>query len=504
MLPKADREQMYVYIDLDRGASLERAQKVSHLFIDALRGKDNITSIQSFVGAPPVLDFNGLFRGVSARREPHQMTLKLNLTHPKTRRLKSEDLARAYREILYATAASIPDARIAVVEDPPGPPVRSTFYVKVKSNNPAILSEATYALAEKARAIKEVKDIDISLLEETKKYVLSVDKVAAANSKISVATITHELEAIFGQRIIGVYHSDYNFEQEYIVLKFARDLRDSIDDLNSVYIVNSVGNHVPVSRFVKIEEQIHPDEILGDNQERVAYISGEMGKRSVTYAAIDMLGELYNLTLPGMTIERERFGLLRSDYLVNGKDRLSVEVSGEWELTVEVFRDLGLAMAVAIVLIYFVLVAQFRSFIIPFLIMITIPLALVGVFPGFLLLFACGRVYFSATSMIGVIALAGIVVNNAIIFIEYAMQAAVNYDTLQETLIDAGLTRMRPILLTSITTILGSLVIATDPVWSGLSWAIVFGLSLSSVLTLIVFPVLMYEFLGEKWFKRLK
>jgi multidrug efflux pump subunit AcrB len=504
MLPKADREQMFVYIDLDRGTSFERAEREAKRFVDALVSQKNITSIQSFVGTPPVLDFNGLFRGVSARRGTHQITLKLNLTHPDERSKSSEELARSYREIVYAQAQEVPEARIAIVEDPPGPPVRATFYVKVKSEDPVLLRQVTYDLEEKVRHIREVKDVDVSLLEDHTKYVLSVDKVAAAHSKISVKTITQELETIFAGRMIGVYHSDYNYEQEYIVLKFSRDLRDSIDDLDSVYIVNAVGNHVPVSRFVRVKEMAQEDEIRGDNRRRVAYISAEMGQRSVTYAAIDLLKILYSYSVPGHVSERTGISLLQADYMVDQKDPLRIEIGGEWDLTVKVFRDLGAAMLVAIIMIYLVLVAQFKSFLLPLMIMVTIPLALVGVFPGFWLLFVFGRIYFSATSMIGVIALAGIVVNNAILFIEYAMQSVAQHPDLRETLLDAGLTRMRPILLTSITTVLGSLVIAMDPVWSGLAWAIVFGLSLSAILTLIVIPVLIYEFLGEKWFEKIK
>lgn len=504
MLPKADREQMFVYIDLDRGTSFERTAAEAKRFIAALKPEKDITSIQSFVGVPPILDFNGLFRGVSSRRAPHQITLKLNLTHPDTRSATSEELARRYRQRVYERAEDIPDARITIVEDPPGPPVRATFYVKVKSEDPQLLQQVTYDLEKKVRQIAEVKDIDVSLLEDHKKYVLSVDKVAAAHSKISVKTITQELETIFAGRMIGVYHSDYNYEQEYIILKFERDLRDAIEDLDSVYVVNAVGNHVPVSRFVRVKEVPQEDEIRGDNRSRVAYISGEMGRRSVTYAAIDLLKLLYTYSVPGHESERTGFSLLQADYIVDQKKPLSIEIGGEWDLTVKVFRDLGTAMLVAIILIYLVLVAQFKSFLLPFLIMITIPLALVGVFPGFWLLFVLGRIYFSATSMIGVIALAGIVVNNAILFIEYTMQAAVQHPDLRETLLDAGMTRMRPILLTSITTVLGSLVIAMDPVWSGLAWAIVFGLSLSAILTLIVIPVLIYEFLGERWFEKIK
>lgn len=504
MLPKADREQIFVYIDLDRGASIERSYDVSEKAVNVLNKHNDIESIQSFVGTPPVLDFNGLFRGVSDRRNSNQITLKLNLTHPKKRKTPSEQLALEYREILLKGLVQISDAKVKVVEDPPGPPVRSTFYVKVKSSDPQILNEAVSSLVKKVNTIREVKDVDISSLEQIEKYELYVDKDAAARAKVSVGSISKELQTIFSGRIIGVYHSDYNLEQEYIVLRLKRDLRDNIDDLDKIFISNALGNHVPLSRFVKVLTKDQEDIILDDNTERVVYVSGEMGQRSAAYAAIDLLGILKKFTIPNTITKLTKFNLFGAEYFVEGRGNLKIEIGGEWDLTVKVFRDLGMAMGVAIVLIYLVLVAQFKSFTIPILILGTIPLAMIGVIPGFALLFFIGRIYFSATSMIGVIALAGIVVNNAIIYMDYVIQIAKNHSSLSEVLLDAGMTRMRPILLTSVTTVLGSLVIASDPVWSGLAWSIVFGLSLSAVLTLIVFPSLVYEYLGEKWFKSIR
>ncbi|MDP8212723.1 MAG: efflux RND transporter permease subunit [Candidatus Zapsychrus exili] len=503
MLPKADREQIYVYMDLDRGISIESTNAVSNEASNLLLKEKDILSIQSFVGIPPVLDFNGLFRGVQERKETNQITLKLNLTHPNKRVLKSEELAYEYRELLEGNFKENKSLRIKVVEDPPGPPVKSTFYVKVKSRNKKLLYSVAGDIEKISKEIEGVKDIDVSSLEEHKKHVLSIDKDLAAKLKVSVESISNELETIFSGKIIGVYHSDYNYEQEYIVLKFDRDLRDSIKDLENINIQNELGNYIPVSRFIKVESQLQEDIILNDNREQVIYISGEMGKRSVTYAAIDLLKKLSNYKVFANNSELTKFSLVGAEYLVNETDVVKIEIGGEWDLTVKVFRDLGLAIAVAIILIYLVLVAQFNSFVLPLLILGTIPLALIGVMPGFAILFIVFRVYFSATSMIGVIALAGIVVNNAIIFIEYVIQAARDHSSLKSTLLDAGVTRARPILLTSITTILGSLVIASDPVWSGLAWSIVFGLSLSSVLTLVVFPVLVYQFLGDKWFNNI-
>ncbi len=504
MLPKADREQVFVYIDLDNGTSIEKSNQVAKTAINRLKSLPEILSIESFIGIPPVLDFNGLFRGVSERRGSHQITLKLNLTHPKQRKISSEDLAYSFREILTKTLKPFKDAKVIIVEDSPGPPVRSTFYVKIKSDNTPLLYTVAKDLEEKVKSIKEVKDIDVSFLEQNDKYVLFIDKEAAAKSKVSVGSISKELETIFSGKIIGVYHSDYNLEQEYIVLKINRNLRDNIDDLDKISISNQLGNYVPLSKFVKVQVSDQDDIILNDNRERVIYISGEMGKRSVTYAAIDMLFLMSKYQVPGLKTKLQSFNLLNAKYLIDNKHELKIEIGGEWNLTIKVFRDLGLAMLVAIVLIYLVLVARFRSFLIPLLILITIPLALVGVLPGFALLFFLNRIYFSATSMIGVIALAGIVVNNAIIYIEYVKQVALKSSSLGEALIESGVIRMRPILLTSTTTILGSLVIAADPVWSGLAWSIVFGLSLSAILTLVIFPTLMYEFLGEKWFLSVK
>lgn len=500
MLPKADREQYFVYVDLDRGNSIERSIQVGLACAEFMKTMPEVSSVQSFIGTPPVLDFNGLFRGNMYRQEPHQLSFKVNLTHPDKRKRTSEELVFEHRSLFAEFSKRFDDLTSLFVEDPPGPPVRATLHVKVKTDDEELLREVTYDLENKIARIPGVADSDISLLEENVSYVLSVNKRAAADADITVESIAEQLETIFSHEIIGVYHSKSNFEQEYIVLKYDRTLRDSIDDLKDIYIINEKGNHVPIARYVRVGKIAQEEVILNDDRERVAYISGEMGKRSVTYAILDLMHILTDYEYKGKKASLDKWSLLRFDFSLEDGKKFSIEFGGEWELTVKVFRDLGIAMGVAIVLIYLVLVAQFHSFRIPALIMATILLSLIGVLPGFSILFALDRIYFSATSMIGVIALAGIVVNNAIIFIEYVMQKAPQHDSLSETLIDAGRSRMRPILLTSITTILGSLVIARDPVWSGLAWSIVFGLSLSAALTLIVFPVLLHTFLGKSWF----
>jgi len=498
MLPKADREQMYVYLDLDQGTNIDETYRITRELTQKLSKEKDVTSVQTFIGTPQILDFNGLFKGASARRGTNQATLKINLSHPDDRGDMSEDLALDYRDKIKTWLKPYPSVQFQIIEDPPGPPVRGTFFVKIKGSDPEIMKIVTNDLKEISKEIDELEDIDTTIPEPLTKYTLRVNTERAARARVSTASIARMLEILYSGSVIGVYHDDNNLEQEYITLRFPKFRRDTIDDLEEIMIINETGNPIPVKDFLYIEESPHSNTILGDNRETAVYLSGEMGERSVTYASIDFLGKLYDYTPSAKGAKRTDFSPLEVRYELPDGRWARVEMDGEWKMTLEVFRDLGLAMLIAIILIYMVLVAQFHSYIIPLLISATIPLALVGVFPGFAFLFLMGRVYFSATSMIGVIALSGIVVNNAIILLEYMMNRVKQGSPLKEAIVSSCSVRFRPIVLTSLTTILGSLAIAGDPVWSGLAWSIAFGLSLSAVLTLVVFPTLVYHFFEKK------
>ncbi len=500
MLPKADREQIYVYLNLPDGAGVEKSNEVSSSLAELLLKNGNVLSVQSFVGQVPILDFNGLFRGASARQLPNHVTLRINLTHPSDRNLSSEELALQFRENLGPIISGVPDTHFQVIEDPPGPPVRSTFMIKIKTNDPKLLEKIAQEVATSVQLIDGIEDIDTSLIDPHKKYYLRVNLDQAAISQMNTQLIAEMLQTLYSGVQIGIYHSDSNVEQEYITLKFPREYRTKITELDHIYLNNKLGIPIPLSRFVSIDEQPSRPHILTDNRETVAYIMAEMGARSVTYAAIDFLRWLNNDRLDSGQLHK--VGLIKSQFNAPDGTPIKIELDGEWKMTLEVFRDLGLAMIIAIGLIYIVLVAQFRSYRIPLLILMTIPLAFIGVFPGFAFLFWVNRIYFSATSMIGVIALSGIVVNNAIILLEYIINLMNTQGDYKASIIDACEVRMRPILLTSLTTILGSLTIAGDPVWSGLAWSIVFGLSLSAILTLIIFPTLLYHFVGPQEFQR--
>ena len=506
MLPKADTEQFSVYIDLPTTASLERTDAVARKVTDFLLAQPHIVSVQSYVGMPSIVDFNGLFKGSDARRNPHQATLKVNLTHHTTRNTTSEEIVLALRPKLKSLLADDPDVHTQLIEDPPGPPVLATYLLKVQSANDTVRDMLTKELAQFARSTRGVVDVDTSVPERAPEEVLRVDREAVSRAGLSVYDVAMTLRTLLSGTEVALFHAQdasrvRQSEEELIVLTTDRAARDDVGDLAQIQLRNRMGQMVPLLSVVERVPASAVPLILTDERARTQYVFAEMGDRSVIYAMIDTLAHLVREVRPfGDDTRVAHWNLFGVTYEhARTHERVTVLLDGEWKLTLEVFRDLGLAMGVALVMIYFVLVARFRSLAVPALIMGTIPFALIGVLPGFALLFALSGVYFNATSMIGVIALSGIVVNNAIMFLEYLQILRARGYAIEEAIIKTGKTRLLPILLTSLTTILGSLTIVSDPVWEGLAWSIIWGLSLAAFLTLVIFPILYYRFQRDAW-----
>jgi multidrug efflux pump subunit AcrB len=502
MLPKADREQFYLYIDIPEGSTLTETLSITKQFEQEIAKETEVIMLQSYIGRPPILDFNGLFRGVEARRESHQATIRVGVTKPENRNISSEAFVLSLRKKLEQLAKQIkPEGGIdlKLVEDPPGPPVLSTVLLRVQGDDEETLIEIAKDLLPRVNQVSEVVDTDISAPLYTKTILVDINHKRASQSRISANDIINTLRTAYHGDIIGIYHQASTIEQEYIKLIMDRQYRTKKDVLNEIYIYNDLRLKVPLSELVTITEIDTTIPLQRENNRNTAYVMGDMANRSVTYAAFDLLSLLWSYNLPGGKGEILSTSLFGAKYKTEKGKIVEITIGGEWELTLDVFRDLGIAMGVAVFLVYFVLVAQFGSFREPLIILSTIPLSLIGVLPGFMLLYYTMGIYFTATSMIGVIALAGIAVNNSIILLEYLNSLkSDNYD-LEDALIEAGVTRFRPVMLTTVTTILGSLTIAGDPVWAGLAFAIIFGLGVSSILTLIVFPILYYSIKGKEW-----
>lgn len=495
MLPKADKEQFYVYLDLPQDASLAQTDAAAHRIEAELLADAAVESVETAVGTPPVVDFNGLFRGSDARSGANQATIKVDLAEKETRP-KSEAVVAALRPRLAALFTAQPGLRLKLVEDPPGPPVLATLMLRIKGPDAQVRDDIARDMLAALKKTPGVVDIDSSLPQGSE-TTLAVDHEKLSRSGLSAADVAETLRVALSGQAVAMAHLA-NKEDSSVSIRFAKSARDELADLSRISLKAPSGAMVPLLSVVTPVPSDAAAPIMHDAREPIAVVAGEVSGRSVVYVVKDLIGELMGYTLPsrhGELVSWNLYGLTYRDSVTHETYRL--EWGGEFEMTLDNFRDLGLAMLVSYFLIYVILVAQFRSFRSPALIMTTILLGFAGVLPGFALLDLIAGTYFSATSMIGVIALGGIVVGNAILLLDFIEQLRERGQSMKHAIVEACRTRLRPIMLTSITAILGSVVIVTDPVWSGLAWAIIFGLSLSTILTLVIFPILYFRFGGQ-------
>ena len=504
MLPKADRDQFYVYVDLPEGTKVEMTKQYADHISDLLIQQDHVETVENFVGSAAVVDFNGLFRGSTMRAYEQQATLRVNLTSHETRSISSEDMARNFRGDAEEYIKSNPGLQVRIVEDPPGPPVLATYLLKIKGNDARIRDAIALDIARITNDIPGVVDINVSKPDHILHYTYQINTEKAQLLGVLPASIMTTLRTAISGSQIGTYHADQKSndrsEQEYIIVRLAEEDRDDIDVLSSLSVISQNGMSVPLQDVMHVSDHTFDVPIATDERQKTTYVSGEMNDRSVVYAVVDLLKVLKKYHIPERESQLTDWSLLGAMYMDSDTGgRYSIEIDGEWKLTLDAFRDLGIAMGVAIFMIYFVLATKIRSFHIPLLIMVSIPLGLIGVFPGFAFLQIVKGTYFTATSMIGVIALAGLSVKNAVIFLEYLEPLREKGVPLQKALVETGRIRLLPIILTSLTAILGSLTIVSDPVWEGLAWALIFGLTVSTLLTLVVFPVIYYAVEKNVW-----
>ncbi|MBF0170835.1 MAG: efflux RND transporter permease subunit [Nitrospinae bacterium] len=478
MLPKADKNTFQVTVDLPTGTELEKSDQLARILGDEIARLPEVTDYEVFVGTGSVIDFNGLLRGANFRNEEHFADIRVNLLDKADRSRTSEEIVLAIRPVLHTLAAPFA-ANVKVVEDPPGPPVRSTIVAEIYGPDYKVQQALADRLRKLFAATDAVTDIDDSVKEVVHKFYLNVDKVKAMQLGITVDDIVREVRLGVDGAVVSTLHDVTAKDPVGIFLRYPEGDRDEPSDVAKIYMKSPGGSIVPLAELVEIIPGDLERPILHKNLKPVVYVLGEMGDRGSVYAVIDMLLDLRGEPLP---------------------EGYSVVWDGEWDLTWDVMFDLGMAMLVAVILIYLILVGRFRSFMIPLVIMGAIPLSMIGVMPGFALV----GVYLSATSMIGIIALAGIVVRNSIVLLEFILDKKAEGAEIVEAIIEAGAIRTRPIALTAAAAILGALVIAADPVWSGLSWALIFGMTASTALTLVVIPLLYFMTEADQWNRDLR
>ena len=502
MLPKADRDQFYVYIDLNRDANIGHTYDESKNLEKIILQNPNVERTEATVGTAPIIDFNGLFRGSSQRVQEDQATIKVVLKDADKRSATSEQIAKSTRQALADYTKDHPDDKTKIVEDPPGPPVMSTLYLKVEGPQPEILNGLTQDFKKIVTGISGTVDIDTSLSDPTAEYNFQIDSEKAKALGTTPAAIASYLQAAVTGVPVGIYHSATSdsfrhAEQESILVRFAPADRKNISDFTAIKIPTPKGTVSLESLLKKDNSNYVQDRILSDDYQTSEFVSAEMSGRSVVYAILDLFSQARKTVFSnGLKLTSwNPYGVTLT--APNGEN-YHVLFAGEWKLTLNVFRDLGIVMLIVAFLIYSVLTLQSNSFTVSLLIMASIPLTLVGILPGFAVLGVLKGTYFSATSMIGVIALSGLTVKNVIIYLEYVEPLLEEGLPLKDALVEAGRIRLLPIILTSLTAILGSLTIIADPIWEGLAWSIIFGLTASTALTMLVFPMMYYMYKNNK------
>lgn len=491
MLPKANRDQFYVYIDTPAGSSRDETNTLAKAVAGVLTAHPEVETVEAFVAGAPVVDFNGLFKGAPGRTEKDQATLRVDLTSTAERDTSSTAIATEVRASFKKELG--PRASfVRIMEEPPGPPVAATFEAKLQASDSAVREKLRQELQALLANTDGVVDGYASAEANVEEVVYTLSRESLVAGGVSGESVLDWYLLANRPKQLGEYVALPTAERTGLYLTIPTSYRDSPAALETIPLTTGTGSETVLGAFLSKEYLKRTDTLYLEQAKALEYVTAEIEGRSIVYVMIELLRGIIGEGLPSFTVTD--WSLFEMTLETKEGETATIAWGGEWEMTLENFRDLGIAMMVALFLVYAVLVAQYGSFATPGFILITVPLGLIGIFSGFLFLDQLFGIYLTATALIGFIALIGIVVNNAIIFLEYVEQSLAEGTEYADALIAAGAVRLRPILLTSLTTVLGSLTIASDPVWSGLAWSFVFGLSLSTALTLVVFPAVLLHF----------
>ncbi|MDE3186226.1 MAG: efflux RND transporter permease subunit [Acidobacteriota bacterium] len=484
MLPFDNKSELQVVINMPDGTPLEQTARVTQALGDELSRQPDVLNYQTYAGTSGPYNFNGLVRHYYMRRMANQADIQVNLLPAKQRKDQSHTIAKRLRPLLLAIGNQY-GARIQVSEVPPGPPVIQTLVAEVYGPD----MDGQVRVAQQIKSIFQhtpgVVDTDWYVEDPQPRLAIHVDEVKAAQHGIAVSDVAHALALATSGRQVGLLHDQTAREPVPTVVELARPDRSSLQALESIRLPGADGSMVSLRELVTAENETIQRSIYHKNLRRVVYVTGDVAgaEESPVYAILKMNKDLDHLTLPaGYTLTRYNAVLPEST------THYSMKWDGEWQITIEVFRDLGLAFAAVLILIYVLVVGWFRSFIVPLIIMAPIPLTLVGILPAHAMLGA----FFTATSMIGFIAGAGIIVRNSIILVDFIELRWRQGVPLSQAVIDAGAIRFRPMLLTAAAVVVGASVILTDPIFQGLAISLIAGAVASTFLSWPTIPILYY------------
>jgi multidrug efflux pump subunit AcrB len=492
MLPFDNKSEFQIIIDMPEGTTLEQTAAVTREIGDYIGTVPEAINYQMYTGTASPYNFNGLVRHYFLRKGPHEADIQVNLKPKGERKAQSHDIAKRVRPKIDEIGCKY-NARIKVSEVPPGPPVLQTLVAEVYGPNYERQIEIAHQIRDVFDKTPGVVDVDWYVEADHPKYRFVVDKEKASLNGISAEQVSNSLRMGLEGMGAGLLHQPTEKEDVVIFLRLPRDERSSLEGLKQIKVMGQRGNLVALGELVRVEKMVADKSIYHKNLMPVVYVTGDVAgqEESPLYAIMKMDRALDQLKLPeGYELERlvshQPFSTLK----------YAMKWDGEWHISYEVFRDLGLAFAAVLILIYILVVGWFQSFKTPLTIMAAIPFSLVGILPAHALMGA----FFTATSMIGFIAGAGIVVRNSIILVDFIELRIKQGMPLADAVVDAGAVRFRPMMLTAAAVIVGSSVILFDPIFQGLALSLMAGEVASLLLSRMTVPILFY--LGNR--KRLK
>ncbi len=484
MLPFDNKSEFQVVIDMPEGTTLEETARVAREIGDFVGTVPEVTDYELYVGTASPYNFNGLVRHYFLRKGPHVADIQVNLLPKSQRQAQSHEIAKRVRPTIQEIGDRY-QARVKIAEVPPGPPVLQTLVAEVYGPTYDQQIEVARQIRDIFEKTPGVVDVDWYVEAPQPKYRFVVDREKAALHGISETHIVDSVNVTLAGKHIGLLHVPGEKEDVPIFMRAPREKRSSVGDLTALRLVSSNGQMVPISELIQAEKTVEAPFRYRKNLKPVVYVTGDVAgtEESPVYAILNMNEKLDKLTLPeGDTLARYATS---QPFLT---EQLSMKWDGEWQITYEVFRDLGLAFAAVLVLIYILVVGWFQSFKTPLIILAPIPLSLVGIIPAH----GLAGAFFTATSMIGFIAGAGIVVRNSIILVDFIELRRQQGMPLAEAVVDAGAVRFRPMLLTASAVIVGSAVILFDPIFQGLAISLMAGEVAATLLTRMTVPILYY------------
>ncbi|MGA9335603.1 MAG: efflux RND transporter permease subunit [Rudaea sp.] len=489
MLPFDNKSEFQVVLNMPEGSTLEQTQRV---LVDMSRILDGIPEVENYelyAGTSAPMNFNGLVRQYYLRNQPYQGDIQVNLVDKDRRRRQSHQIATAARPALDAVARRF-GAHLVIAEVPPGPPVMAPIVAEIYGPDYADQRTMARSLDTMFATTPGIADINLSAENpHATRKSLVIDRVRAAALGISQSEVVDALRAGIGGDP-ATYLADPDAKYAVPVqLRLPQAALGSMDSMLDLRVRSRSGKLVPISELAKVVEKPWADAIYHKDLLPYTFVTGDDAgtEDSPVYGMFELVGKISRAHVDGHAIDQYFTGPPSSD------TGFSIRWSGEWEITYETFRDMGIAYSMGLLLIYFLVVGQFRSYLVPLIIMAPIPLTVIGVMPGHWLLGA----QFTATSMIGMIALAGIIVRNSILLVDFINHALAAGLTLEQAVIESGAVRAKPIVLTALAAMLGAFFILADPIFQGLAVSLVFGVLVSTVLTLLVIPLLYYAWLDR-------